>query len=120
MTRYADLHVHSVCSDGLLRPAELVALAAKKEISAIALADHDSVSGIDEAIKAGSAAGITVIPAVELSVEFRDYEDMHILGYFINHHDATFLERLERFRHIRDNRGVAILERINAKLAQES
>lgn len=119
MKKYADLHVHTTFSDGLLSPAEVVDLAVRKGLSAIAIADHDSVGGIDEAIEAGLKAGIEVIPAVELSVSFEAFQDVHLLGYHIDHHDGLFLKRLDDFQKRRDNRGSAILEKINAKLVQE-
>ena len=117
--RYVDLHVHSVHSDGVRTPAELVGMAANNGLRAIALADHDSVAGIDEALAAGERHGVEVIPAIELSVEFRGYHDIHLLGYFIDYRDAAFQEKLARFRARRDERGHAIIDRINARLSRE-
>jgi len=119
MEKHVDLHIHSRYSDGLHRPAELVRMAAEKGLQAIAIADHDSVEGIDEAMAAGESLGVEVIPAVELSVSFRGYRDVHLLGYLIDHHDPLFAARLEEFRIRRDDRGRAILERINARLSWE-
>ncbi|HEY6873195.1 MAG TPA: PHP domain-containing protein [Geobacteraceae bacterium] len=117
--RYVDLHVHSLHSDGVHTPAALVKMAARKGLQAIALADHDSVSGLDDALAAGERHGVEVIPAVELSVEFRGYRDVHLLGYFIDYRDAIFRERLALFRARRDERGRAIIARINEKLGLE-
>jgi predicted metal-dependent phosphoesterase TrpH len=111
-----DLHVHSNHSDGILAPAELLHLAHRQGITLLALADHDAVSGIDEATVAGAALNITVIPAVELSVAFERYTDVHLLGYGINHHDPSFRDRLAAFCSRRDRRSEAIVERINLKL----
>jgi 3',5'-nucleoside bisphosphate phosphatase len=119
MERYVDLHVHSLHSDGIHTPAELVEMAAKSGLRAIALADHDSVAGIDEALHAGKRHGVEVIPAVELSVEFKKYHDIHLLGYFIDHRDSAFQEKLALFRARRDERGRAIIDRINARLSHE-
>ncbi len=119
MERYVDMHVHSLHSDGIHTPAELVEMAAKSGLQAIALADHDSVAGIDEAQQAGKLHGVEVIPAVELSVEFRGYHDIHLLGYFIDHRDSAFQEKLALFRARRDERGRAIIDRINARLSHE-
>jgi predicted metal-dependent phosphoesterase TrpH len=116
--RYVDLHLHSCHSDGLHTPAELVAMAAAKGLSAIALADHDSVDGIDEAMAAGERSCVTVIPAIELSVEYGKYHDIHLLGYFIDHRDGAFREKLALFRARRDERGRAIVDRINARLSR--
>ena len=117
--RYIDLHVHSSWSDGLLSPKELVAMASKQQLAAMALADHDSVAGIDEAISAGEAHGVEIIPAVELSISFRHYRDVHLLGYFINHRDHQFLNKLELFQERRKSRGLRIVEKINQKLRGE-
>ena len=119
MERYVDLHLHSLYSDGVRTPAELVEMAAKNGLRAIALADHDSVAGIDEALTAGKRHGVEVIPAIELSVEFKGHHDIHLLGYFIDYRDEAFREKLVRFRARRDERGRAIIDRINDRLSHE-
>lgn len=117
--KYVDLHLHSRHSDGIHSPAGLVAMAADKGLAAIAIADHDSVAGIDEALEAGARLGVEVIPAVELSVSYKGMRDVHLLGYLIDHRDPGFAAMLEEFRKSRDDRGRAILERINSRLAGE-
>jgi hypothetical protein len=119
MNDLVDLHIHSTSSDGIFKPAELVKIAAEAKLVAIAIADHDSVDGIDEALAAAAPLGITVIPAVELSVEYSKYRDVHILGYWINHKDPAFAGMLELFRETRESRGLKVIERINLKLADE-
>jgi 3',5'-nucleoside bisphosphate phosphatase len=119
MNKYIDLHLHSHYSDGLHPPFELVRMAAERGIGAIAIADHDSVEGIDEAMDAGESLGVEVIPAVELSVSYRGYRDVHLLGYLIDHRDLQFAARLKEFRAGREERGRAILDRINARLSWE-
>lgn len=119
MTRLIDLHTHSTASDGIFKPAELIHLAHTSGIAVIAIADHDSTAGIDEAILTAHPLGITVIPAVELSVAYKEYHDVHLLGYGIDHHDAQFSEKLALFRDRRETRGLRIIERINGKLAAE-
>ena len=115
-----DLHLHSHYSDGLHPPEELVRMAAKKGVRAIALTDHDSVDGIDEALAAGERLGVEVIPAVELTVSLRGYRDVHLLGYFIDHRDQAFAARLATFRKSRDERGRTIVDRINARLSRDN
>ena len=117
--QYIDLHLHSTCSDGAFSPAELVERAGKARLTAIAIADHDSVTGISEAVTAGEIGGIKVIPAVELSVQFGAWQDIHLLGYGIDYADSGFLERLNGFRQRRERRNVEILERVNERLANE-
>lgn len=117
--QYIDLHLHSTCSDGAFSPAELVERAGKAGLTAIAIADHDSVTGISEAVTAGEIGGIEVIPAVELSVQFGAWQDIHLLGYGIDYADSGFLERLNGFRQRRERRNVEILERVNERLTHE-
>ena len=91
-----DLQSHSTYSDGTLPPAEVVARAARAGVELLALTDHDTVDGVAEALAA--ADGLRVVPATELSSIDGDHEDLHVLGYGIDHTDATFLATLERFR----------------------
>ena len=120
MENYVDLHIHSSYSDGIHTPTELVQMAAERGLQAIAITDHDSVDGVDEAIEAGERLGVEVIPAVELSVAFRGYRDVHILGYFIDHRDNTFIAKLAELQKSRDERGRAIVDRINARLSSDN
>lgn len=78
MNKYIDLHTHSTCSDGTLSPSEVVKLAKEKGLSAIALTDHDTIDGLNEAIETGRTIGIEVITGIEFSVA-ADTE-MHLLG----------------------------------------
>ena len=61
---FIDLHVHSSCSDGTLSPAQVTSLAAQNGLRAIALTDHDTVSGISEALEAGKKLGVEIIPGM--------------------------------------------------------
>ena len=117
---YIDLHLHSNCSDGVFSPADLVERASKARLSAIAIADHDSVAGVSEAFVAGGTLGMEVIPAVELSVQFRTWKDVHLLGYGIDYTDSGFLERLNGFRERRERRNIEILQRVNEMLVTEN
>ena len=111
-----DLHLHSIYSDGLHAPADLVRMAAEQGLAAIAIADHDTVDGIDEALAAGASLGVEVVPAVELSAEHGRHRDMHILGYHIDHRDPLLAQMLTEFRTNRDVRGRAIVDKINRRL----
>ncbi|MCR5798537.1 MAG: PHP domain-containing protein [Lachnospiraceae bacterium] len=91
-----DLHSHSNRSDGSLSPTELIDLASAKGLSAIALTDHDTVTGLDEAMERGYDTGVNVIPGVELSCD-RNGHDVHIVGLFIDHHDSRFIKELNDF-----------------------
>lgn len=109
-----ELQSHSLYSDGALPPAEVVANAAAAGIELLALSDHDTVDGVDEAIAAGAQHGVTIVPATEISAVFGRYEDLHVLGYGIDHHDAVLAERLRDARADRELRA----ERMGAKLQE--
>lgn len=97
-----DLHTHSTCSDGSMTPAELVHHAKESGLCAMALSDHDTVSGVDEAMATGREFGIEVIPAIELSAV--SATETHILGYFIDPHAPELVHALGRIRDIRVER----------------
>ncbi len=81
--KLVDLHTHSSASDGLYSPAELVNLASKAGLSAIALTDHDTVDGLVEAEEAAVKAGIEFIPGIEIGI-VHEGEEIHILGYYLS------------------------------------
>jgi len=116
---FVDLHIHSNCSDGAFSPTELVEQASREGLIAIAIADHDSVAGVAEGVAAGLTCGIEVIPAVELSVQFKTWPDAHLLGYGMEWSDARFLQKLNGFRERREHRNMEILERVNEMIAEE-
>jgi predicted metal-dependent phosphoesterase TrpH len=107
-----DLHVHTTCSDGTLTPAEVVALAARKGLSAVAITDHDTVDGLEEALAAGLRTGIEVVPGVEINAEHQQVT-LDVLGYFLSAPPGDELrEQLAKLRHYRDVRNAQILERL--------
>jgi len=81
----ADLHNHSTASDGEYPPSELILKAHEIGLKAIALTDHDTIAGLDEAVGAGHESGIKVIPGIEISIRFRRtffVGSLHLLIYF--------------------------------------
>ena len=106
-----DLHLHTNASDGQHSPTELVTLAQRFDV--IAITDHDTTSGIEEALQAARRYGSPeIVPGIELSAE-DEGSDVHVLGYFVDTSDADFQETLRRFRKDRYDRG----QRIRDKLA---
>jgi len=99
----ADMHLHSVFSDGRLKPSEIVAFAHERGLRAMSLTDHDSVGGIPEAIAAATPIGLEIIPGIELSASL-DGKDIHILGYFVDITDSELRSNLEIFIHSREDR----------------
>jgi predicted metal-dependent phosphoesterase TrpH len=78
-----DLHTHSSCSDGSLSPAELVARAAAAGVQVLALTDHDTVAGLEEAQRAAGERGLQLVPGVEISASWRA-QAIHVLGLWID------------------------------------
>ncbi|MBM3859034.1 MAG: PHP domain-containing protein [Verrucomicrobia bacterium] len=111
--KFADLHIHSACSDGTLSPADLVRAAKTNGLAAIAITDHDTFDGIAPALAV--ANGIEVIPGVELTCHVCQHE-VHLLGYYLhnNWRDAAFARVLQFARDVRAKRIVQIVERLNA------
>ena len=93
--RYADLHVHSSASDGLLSPTEVVALAAGKGFAALSISDHDTVAGLPEGFAAAKKQGIELLAGVELSA-YLENSEVHILGYCFDYENEALLSALER------------------------
>jgi 3',5'-nucleoside bisphosphate phosphatase len=102
-----DLQSHSTHSDGALAAAEVVERAAAAGVELLALSDHDTVSGVSEALAAGARFGVRVVPAVEISSIDADSDtprELHILGYLIDHAEPSFLATLADFLADRERR----------------
>jgi predicted metal-dependent phosphoesterase TrpH len=99
-----DLQSHSTCSDGELSPSAVVAAAHAAGVELLALSDHDTVDGVDEALEAAAARGLGLVTATELSAIDGEREDLHVLGYALDHRSPALLDALERFRADRDAR----------------
>lgn len=106
----ADLHLHSHYSDGLYAPADVVARGVAAGLGAVALTDHDTVGGVEEALEA-APDGLEVIPGAELSSIYRD-RPIHLLAYFIDHTDPDLVAALERLQKERRLRAERIVERL--------
>jgi predicted metal-dependent phosphoesterase TrpH len=109
----ADLHVHSTASDGTLRPAELIALALRRGVDVLAIADHDSVSGLPEALRASADTELQLVPAVELSAA-QDGYDVHILAYHVDPASPLLLQELHGLRLERHRRAEAMVAALRA------
>ncbi|MDB4899069.1 MAG: hypothetical protein JWN53_877 [Gemmatimonadetes bacterium] len=109
---FVDLHMHSTASDGSRAPADVVRAAKKANLIAIALTDHDTVSGLAEAQAAGAELGVRIINGVELSAVEGEIET-HLLGLHLR--DTGVLERgLGALREMRQRRATQIVERLDA------
>jgi predicted metal-dependent phosphoesterase TrpH len=108
-----DLHTHTQASDGMQSPEENVRLAWEKELTAVAITDHDTVAGVKEACEAGLKYGVTVVPGVEISTRAGG-KDIHVLGYYVDPEHELFLNRLGGLRDTRASRNKAIISKLQA------
>ena len=109
---FVDLHLHSRFSDGTYAPEEVAAQAQRYGLAAIALTDHDSVEGCPGTERACAAVGIEFIAGIELTSE-QEGNELHILGYCIDTHNARLLTEIARFQAVRQNRIREMVERLN-------
>lgn len=103
-----DLHTHTVHSDGTTTPSQNAALAAAAGLSGLALTDHDTTAGWDEAAAACARHGLDFVPGIELSAEEGEHS-VHLLGYWVDAEDPALLAECERLRDERATRADRIL-----------
>jgi predicted metal-dependent phosphoesterase TrpH len=108
-----DLHVHTTASDGTLSPANLVQYAKTRGLEAIAVTDHDTVEGLDEAVAEGNAIGFEVVPGVEISADYAGGA-LHILGYYLDFKSSALLKRLAVLQDARAERNPKIVHKLQA------
>ena len=112
-----DLHTHSNKSDGSYTPTELVDYAVTKELAAIALTDHDTIDGLDEAVSHARALtreglpSVEVIPGIEFSTEY-EKKDVHVVGLYISYDAPAFQSKLREFVDSRINRNIKMCQNL--------
>lgn len=109
----ADLHTHSTASDGQYTPTQLVQMAKAHGLEALALTDHDTTDGLEEAIQAGGLCGLRVIPGIELSA--KEYPTFHILGYAFKLGARPLTELCRQMKARRDERTERLLAFLSKK-----
>jgi predicted metal-dependent phosphoesterase TrpH len=107
----ADLHVHTTASDGLYTPAEVVNLARRGGLAAVAITDHDTLDAIPAAQDAAGGSAVEIVPGVEITSEL-DGHELHLLGYFVSLHDGPLNAALSRLREHREDRFWGMVERL--------
>lgn len=110
MIKY-DLHTHSTASDGTLTPTELVQRAKEQLVDVLALTDHDTVAGIEEAITAANIHRITLIPGVEISSQWEN-TGIHVIGLNIDIRSNKLLTQLQQLQTLRATRAQEIGRRL--------
>ncbi len=108
----ADLHTHTIHSDGALKPYDLIQRAHALGLEVLSITDHDNVGALDEAIEWGKSLGMEVITGLELSVSLGE-KDVHVLAYFIDHRNQDLLDYLTFFRRERLKRAERIVQKLN-------
>jgi len=109
-----DLHTHSWFSDGTKSPEELVRQASNSGVTAIAITDHDTMDGVEEAFAASAEFGVEVVPGLEISV-MHEGKALHILGYYMdsaNHELACALSTIQEARDGRNSKIIAKLQEL--------
>lgn len=107
-----DMHIHSTASDGILKPSEIIDWAVKLGLKGVAITDHDTVDGLDEADRSAKAyKDFLFIPGIEFSTQFMDHE-VHILGYWIDYGDPGIIKLTEKIKDDRAQRGRRIIEKL--------
>jgi 3',5'-nucleoside bisphosphate phosphatase len=92
------LHVHTTASDGRLSPSDVVRAAAERGLSAVAITDHDVLSGLEEAA-AAAPAGLEMVPGIEMTAHWEGARSaVHVLGYFVDPTSPSLLKALDRAR----------------------
>src|SRR5581483_369207 len=107
----ADLHVHTTCSDGAYAPAQVVDLARRSGLAALAITDHDTIEALPLAEKAAHGH-LEIVPGVEITAQYAGRE-FHLLGYFFRRDDAALAEALARLRGQRRERFQEMLARLS-------
>lgn len=115
MINLVDFHTHSNISDGSCTPREIVRLAYKNNVKALALTDHDSIMGINEAAIEASKYGINLIPGIEISSFYPDGRMLHILGLGMNVNNKNFLDFYIKMKKARELSLPSILEHLKDK-----
>ncbi len=107
-----DLHTHTARSDGALPTCDLLRRARESGLTTIAIADHDTISALDEAREYSGQVGLGVVPGIEITTGYKHFQ-LHFLGYFIDYSDKKFLTRLDGLRDARVFRAKRIIAKLN-------
>ncbi len=110
MTRMIDLHVHTTASDGTFTPSDVILLAKKAGLAAMAITDHDTVNGIDEAVNKAKEVNFELIPGIEISVG--ETENIHIVGLYIEHKNTDLVKIVDIMKRYRYERNQELISNV--------
>ena len=109
--QFADLHIHSKFSDGILTPKEIINISIQKGLKYISITDHDTIKAQIEISKLAYDEKFNIIPGVEISTEYKNKE-IHILGYFIDINDEVLIKTLNDIQNSRKNRAIEMINKL--------
>lgn len=112
--KIVDLHSHTTASDGSYKPFELARYAVKKNLSALAVTDHDTINGVQEAVEEGSKLGLEVIPGVEISTNVDD-RDVHLVALFFDLDNEELNSRLDDMSVFRRERNYKMVDKLQGE-----
>ncbi|MBY6035919.1 PHP domain-containing protein [Fictibacillus nanhaiensis] len=111
--KQVDLHTHTTASDGTFSPSENIQRAIAKGLNGIAITDHDTIDGIEEALfEANKHEGFECVPGIEISTLYNG-QDIHVLGFYIDYKNQAFLSKLKELASVRNKRNKMILQKLN-------
>lgn len=113
MSYKTDFHIHSYFSDGTMKPTDLVRMYQEDEYDMISITDHDNIDGVNEAMIAGEAIRIKVVPGIEFSTVDENNTEIHLLGYYFDIEDENLLGKIELLRKVRNKRNEELLKVLN-------
>ncbi|NLD19998.1 MAG: PHP domain-containing protein [Clostridiales bacterium] len=108
-----DFHIHTCYSDGQATPTAIVKNAKELDYDIIAITDHDGVDGVKEALIAGEAVGLKVVPGIELATETEEGIGLHILGYYFDMGNEALKETLQILTERRNRRNERLIKVLN-------
>jgi len=104
-----DLHCHTTASDGIKTPSELIDFAAANGVSVLAITDHDTINGLEEALNHANRKDFTLIPGIEFSIAYQG-GSFHLVGLYIDHNYTPIITKTRHLQEVRDNRIYRIID----------
>lgn len=108
-----ELHCHTTASDGRLSPTQVVQLAKQRDVTLLAITDHDTIAAHEEALAAGVALNLRIIPGIEVSA-LSPQGEVHVLGYNVRPDDDATINTLHSLRGVREARARGMIEKLTA------
>ena len=108
-----DLHMHTTASDGEYSPTEVVKMVKEKGLEIFAITDHDTTSGVDEALEEANRQGLRLIPGIEFSAKDNEAKKVHILGYNLDYRNPDFIAIYKSYTDDRNRRNNEFIQKFN-------